>query len=315
MAKSKRLIEIMMAVNKKKSFNAKELASEFGVSTRTIIRDMQELSALGVPFYSEVGQHGGYKMINERMLPPVAFTEGEALAVFFASHALRHYEDLPFEAETYSVLRKFYSYMPEDIRNRIDQMRKRFDLVTPMRHTSTPYLSLLLDAAIDQNVVRVEYESKQNKQSRDIQPIGIYASNGFWYCPAYCFYRRDIRLFRCDRVRSVELSELKAVDLTQVHTGNWESYMEEEGPVMELYVELTATGVQRCESVLWPAHKMQIHVREDGTGWMDDPIHASSLPFFGQYFIGLGMDAKVNAPDELIHVMREMLDKLMAQYR
>ncbi|GAA4869418.1 hypothetical protein GCM10023310_56420 [Paenibacillus vulneris] len=239
MAKSKRLIEIMMIINKKKSFNAKELADEFGVSTRTIMRDMQELSALGVPFYSEVGQHGGYKMLNERMLPPVAFTEDEALAVFFSSHALRHYENLPFEAETDSVLRKFYSYMTEDIRDRIDRMRKRFDLVTPMRYASTPYLSLLLDAAIDQKVVRMEYESKQHKRLRDVQPIGIYASNGFWYCPAYCFHRQEIRLFRCDRVKSVELSELKAIDLTQVHTGNWESYMEEESPAMELYVELT----------------------------------------------------------------------------
>ncbi|MBE1446273.1 YafY family protein [Paenibacillus sp. OAS669] len=273
MAKSKRLIEIMMIINKKKSFNAKELADEFGVSTRTIMRDMQELSALGVPFYSEVGQHGGYKMLNERMLP-------------FSSHALRHYENLPFKAETDSVLRKFYSYMTEDIRDRIDRMRKRFDLVTPMRHASTPYLSLLLDAAIDQKVVRMEYESKQHKRLRDVQPIGIYASNGFWYCPAYCFHRQEIRLFRCDRVRSVELSELKAIDLTQVHTGNWESYMEEESPAMELYVELTATGVQRCQSEMWPAHKLQIHVREDGTGWLDDQIPTTSLPFFGQFFIG-----------------------------
>jgi len=315
MAKSKRLIEMMIAINKKKSFNAKELASEFGVSTRTIVRDMQELSALGVPFYSEVGQHGGYTMLNERMLPPVAFTEGEALAVFFASHALRHYADLPFEAETDSVLRKFYAYMSEDIRDRIDRMRARFDLVTPMRRASTPYLSLLLDAAIDQKVVRMEYESKRHKQSRDVQPIGIYASNGFWYCPAYCFHRRDIRLFRCDRIKSVELSERKAIDLTQVHTGNWESYIEEESPAFELHVELTATGVQRCESEMWPAHKLQIHVREDGTGWLGNPIPASSLPFFGQFFIGLGTDAKVKAPDELIHVMREMLDKLMAHYR
>jgi len=176
-------------------------------------------------------------------------------------------------------------------------------------------LSLLLDAAIDQKVLRVEYESKQRKQSRDVQPLGIYANNGFWYCPAYCFHRRDFRLFRCDRVRSVELSELKALDLTQVHIGNWESYLEEESPAYELYVELTATGVQRCESEMWPAHNMQIHVREDGTGWLDNPIPTDSLPFFGQFFIGLGTDAKVKAPDKLIQVMREMLDKLMAQYR
>ena len=319
MAKSKRLIEMMMSINKKKSFNAKELAREFGVSTRTIVRDMQELSALGVPFYSEVGKHGRYKMLNERMLPPVAFTEGEALAVFFSSHALRHYADLPFEAETDSVLRKFYSFMTEDIRDRIDRMRKRFDLITPMRHASTPYLSLLLDAAMDQKVVLIQYESKQHMQSRDVQPIGIYASNGFWYCPAYCFHRRDIRLFRCDRVRSVEPSERKAEDLTHVHTGNWESYKEEERPAIHLYVELTATGVQRCESELHltsdSSAYSKIHVREDGSGWLDYPIPVSSLPYFGQFFIGLGTDAKVKAPEELIYVMRETLNKLMEQYR
>jgi Predicted transcriptional regulator len=320
MAKSKRLIEIMMAVNNKKNFNAKELADEFGVSTRTIIRDMQELSALGVPFYSEVGPHGGYKMLNERMLPPIAFTKDEAIAVFFASHALRHYAELPFEAETDSVLRKFYSYMPEDIRDRIDRMRKRFDLLTPMRQAKSPYLSLLLDAAIDQTVVRLEYESKHRRLFRDIQPVGIYASNGFWYCPAYCFHRGDFRLFRCDRVRSVETSEREAIDLSEIHLGNRESYIQEE--VLELHVELTAAGVQRCESELWFAPNIHhspvnphIHVREDGTGWLDNQIPASSLPFFGQFFIGLGTDAQVKAPAKLIDIMREMLDKLVLQYR
>jgi predicted DNA-binding transcriptional regulator YafY len=213
------------------------------------------------------------------------------------------------------VLRKFYSYMSENIRERIDQMRKRFDLITPIRHAGTPYLSLLLNAAIDQKVVRIEYESKQQKRSRDVQPVGIYASNGFWYCPAYCHHRGDLRLFRCDRVTSVEPSELKAVDLTHVQIGNWESYSKEEGPEMDLYVELTAIGVQRCESELSPAHSMQIHVREDGTGWLSNQTSASSLPFLGQFFIGLGMDAEVKAPDELIHVIRIMLDKLVTQYR
>lgn len=325
MAKSKRLIEMMIAVNKKKFFNAKELADEFGVSTRTIMRDMQELSALGVPFYSEVGPHGGYKMLNERILPPIAFTKDEALAVFFASHALRHYADLPFEAETDSVLRKFYSYMPEDIRDRIDRMRQRFDLVTPMRHARTPYLGLLLDAAIDQKTVRVEYESKHRHSFREIQPVGIYASNGFWYCPAYCFQRGDFRLFRCDRVRSAEISETEAIDLSKVRAGSRDFYMQEESPELELHVELTAIGVQRCESELWHAPTMplssdstaypRIHVREDGTGWLEYRISASSLPYFGQFFIGLGTDAHVKAPAELIRLMREMLDELVLRYR
>ncbi|MOA47691.1 hypothetical protein D3C78_1703490 [compost metagenome] len=60
---------------------------------------------------------------------------------------------------------------------------------------------------------------------------------------------------------------------------------------------------------------MQLQVREDGTGWISNPVPASSLPYFGQFFIGLGTDAKVKAPDELIYMMREVLNQLMEQYR
>lgn len=86
MSKSKRLLELMLTVNRKRKFTVKELAQEFGVSSRTILRDLQELGELGVPLYSEVGPHGGYQVLNERILPPIAFTEEEAVALF--SHAM-----------------------------------------------------------------------------------------------------------------------------------------------------------------------------------------------------------------------------------
>ena len=57
------------------------------------------------------------------MLPPIAFTEVEAVAIFFAVHASRHYSSLPFEAESASALSKFYLHMPGDVRDRIDSMK------------------------------------------------------------------------------------------------------------------------------------------------------------------------------------------------
>lgn len=70
MSKAKRLNEMIMMVNRKKRFTVGELAQEFGVSKRTVLRDLQELSELGVPLYSETGPHGGYQVLNERILPP-----------------------------------------------------------------------------------------------------------------------------------------------------------------------------------------------------------------------------------------------------
>ncbi|MDF2837107.1 MAG: DeoR family transcriptional regulator, partial [Paenibacillus sp.] len=82
MSKSKRLMELMLVINQKREFTVRELAREFAVSRRTILRDLQELSEIGVPLYSEVGPHGGYRVLKQRLLPPIAFSEEEAVAIF-----------------------------------------------------------------------------------------------------------------------------------------------------------------------------------------------------------------------------------------
>jgi predicted DNA-binding transcriptional regulator YafY len=314
MPKSKRLMELMMTVNRKRKFTVKELAQEFNVSTRTMLRDLQELSELGVPLYSEVGPHGGYQVLNERILPPIAFTEEEAVAIFFACHALRHFSFLPFETQSSSALSKFYLYMPGDVRDRIDQMKNRVDLLTPTRQSEFPYLSVLLEGAIQQQVILIDYESREGVSRREIQPIGIYASNGLWYCPAYCFLRGDIRLFRCDRIHSVahEPTATKPIDLKDVHLGNMQSYRKMEQEATRIYVELSKEGVQQCEAELWSVPKL--HIQKDGTGWIEGTVPKSEIPFLAKFFIGLGNEATVVQPPELVDCIKRLLAEIIAKY-
>ncbi|MFE5317733.1 helix-turn-helix transcriptional regulator [Paenibacillus sp. NPDC056579] len=315
MSKSKRLLELMMTVNRKRKFTVKELAQEFGVSTRTMLRDLQELSELGVPLYSEVGPHGGYQVLKERILPPIAFSEEEAAAMFFAVYALRHYSSLPFESESASALDKFYLHMSGDVRDRIDQMKNRVDFVTPTRQQESPYLSILLEAAVQQKVLRIEYGSQGEEACRSIQPIGIYANNGLWFCPAYCFLRRGFRIFRCDRMHSVayDTSGMKPLDLRDVHLGNRESFFQtEKESASELYVELSRHGVQMCEAALWLG--ALLHIREDGTGWLEGPIPRNDLAFYARFFIGLGVEATVERPPELIGFMKTLFKEIMSKY-
>ncbi|CAM4215952.1 helix-turn-helix transcriptional regulator [Paenibacillus typhae] len=328
MSKSKRLLDLMMTVNRKRKFNVRELADEFGVSTRTILRDLQELGELGVPLYSEVGPHGGYQVLNERILPPIAFTEEEAVAIFFASHALRHYEYLPFKEASVTALRKFYHYMPGDVRDRIDEMKHRIDFVTPARQAEFPYLSVLLEAAIDQKVLLIGYESRGERRLRPVQPVGIYASNGLWYCPAYCFLRGGIRVFRCDRIDAVEeeASGYEPLDLRRVHLGNRHEYTAEgqlrgqsDGAKAQisrnkvrLYAELTAEGVQACEAELWSASLL--HIRADGTGWLEGEAPAQDMRFFARFFTGLGNEAMVHEPPELVEELKTMLEEMLRKY-
>jgi predicted DNA-binding transcriptional regulator YafY len=324
MSKAKRLLDLMMTVNRRRKFTVRELADEFGVSTRTILRDLQELGELGVPLYSEVGPHGGYQVLNERILPPIAFTEEEAVAIFFASHALRHYEYLPFKEESLSALHKFYNYMSGDVRDRIDEMKNRIDFLTPARQAEFPYLSILLEAGIGQKVLRIDYESKGKRSIRAIQPVGIFASSGLWYCPAYCYQRQDIRVFRCDRIHSVDYdsSGRLPLDLRQVHLGNWNEYgaaspgagpeTEQNRNKVRLYIELTGEGVQACEAEMWSA--FLLHRRGDGTGWLEGEIPANDLRFFARFIIGLGNEATVQEPPELVEEIKAVLTGILRKY-
>ncbi|MFS0722517.1 helix-turn-helix transcriptional regulator [Paenibacillus sp. 1P07SE] len=314
MSRSERLVALMMTVNRMRRFTVKELAGEFGVSRRTMLRDLQELSRMGVPLYSEAGPHGGYRVLRERILPPIAFTEEEAVSIFFASHALRHYTQLPYEEASASARDKFYLHMSGEVRERIDRMKQRFDLLTPARHATSPYLSVLLEAALDRTVLDIDYERGEAREDRTIQPAGIYASQGLWYCPAYCYDRGAIRLFRCDRIRSVRPAETayEPVDLGAVELSNRLTWPERPQEPLTLQAELTSGGVQRCESEQWA--QALLHVRADGTGQLAGEIGRRDIGYFADFCLGLGTEVTVLHPASLLDEIRTRLKRLSEKY-
>jgi predicted DNA-binding transcriptional regulator YafY len=316
MSKSKRLLDLMMTINRKRRFTVKELASLFGVSSRTILRDLQELGELGVPLYSEVGPHGGYQVLNERVLPPISFTEGETLAIFFAIYALRHYASLPFVSENSSALQKFFSFLPSDLKDRIDEMKNRVDLLVPKRKQISHHLDLLLEAAIEQKTLTIEYWSGKGIVKRDIQPIGIYAESGFWFCPAYCFLRKDYRLFRADRIRSasfaaeqIDRTEQKAVDLT-----NWVTILGRSRERVPFAIDLSATGVERYQEEVWLWPMPDLEVNADGTGIIRGDIPVQELDYFSGHWFRYGKHAVVKEPEELVEKVRRHFAEALQRY-
>ena len=77
-------------------------------------------------------------------------------------------------------------------------------------------------------------------------------------------------------------------------------------------MELSKEGVRRCEAEFWSAPKL--HIREDGTGWLDDHVPKSEIPFLATFFLGLGNEATVKKPLELVDYMKQMLSEIMAKY-
>lgn len=249
MSKAERLIEMMITINAKRDFTVGELAKEFSVSKRTILRDLQELEQAGFPLYAEVGAAGGYHILKERILPPIAFSESEAKAIFFACQALQYYRDLPFEQETISVLKKFLNCLPLDVQNGITQIQNKVVFWIPDRHCDSPLLKEMFLVAVNRHAATIRYSSTHSESIRTIVPIGLYAMNGLWYCPAYCTAANQIRTFRVDRIREI-LEEAPCPKGKYPIPGSIQEYLEKTEAQKDhrLKIRLTDIGVKRCES-------------------------------------------------------------------
>ncbi|QTD41817.1 YafY family protein [Sporosarcina sp. Te-1] len=313
MSKSQRLIELMMTVNAKRKFTARELAEEFGVSYRTILRDLNELSAIGVPLYSEVGADGGYFILNERMLPPVMLKESEAVTLYFAFQSLQFFGSLPFKMETGYVLKKFYQHLPSVAKKRIDSMKDRIVFWNPNRVQAADCLEIILNAAVDQSALHIHYDSQKGVRERTIQPIGLYSYNGFWYCPAYCFLRKDIRLFRADRIKHAVTSEAEVQTLPYHSVMEWIELSEKEfSNSITFSVEFSKDGVRRAKSEM--DLERMVKEREDGTGWIKAGIPESELNYFVDLIWNFGDEALILEPPQAITYIKDKIRKLAEQY-
>lgn len=320
MSKAQRLVALIIAVNIRRHFTVSELAAEFGVSYRTIWRDLRELEDLGMPLYAEVGAGGGYRVAHERLLPPMSWTEHEALAMYFAAASLRYLGALPFEAEIQSVLHKILRVVPPDVRESIEELKDRVAIWHPQRSGSSHDLTALISASVHRQPVRVVYDGLPAPTTRDIHPVGVYVYQGFWYCPAYCYHSEDFRLFRLDRIRSVQPAVRETPPAVQQALMRvrleawWTEDTEElhESATERLSVDLTPRGVQRAHDDLWLSRYLTVHA--DGSGTIEAPVPLRKIEWCATVLWGWGTDATVRSPAAVIEAIRARLTQLAARY-
>ncbi len=314
MKKAQRLIDLMIMMNANRRWTLRQLADELHVSKRTIQRDLTELEELGFPLYAEYGAHGGYHALPNRMLPPVSLTTEEAVSVFFAAQMLQYYGALPYEHGMLSTLNKFAHGLPDDTKSRIEQMKQRFLFWAPTHDTACPFLEPLLEASLHTDVLDMTYESETQVADRVIQPIGVYAMNGHWYCPAYCFTREEMRVFRVDRIHRL-VPNVSVPPRSDIAKWSVEDYLRsqfDDGNALPLIVQLTRRGVLKCKSDFWLAPGVE--ERADGSGTLRAKVPAGMVDWTASYFLALGSDAVVEQPDEIRWHMKKQIQQLSAQY-
>ncbi|PEF66924.1 DNA-binding transcriptional regulator [Bacillus cereus] len=311
MSKAKRLLDILIFASAKKAFTAQEIADEFNISVRTVHRYILDLSDMGLPIYAEQGRNGGYKVLTNRVIPPILFTEEEAVSIFFAFQSLSYYRDLPFNTEINSVIHKLYSSLQHDAKAKVDKIRSYIAFWNPKRTIETPLLNEVLTAAIENKNLHFQYESKSRIKTKHVHPIGVYAHDGLWYLPAYDFNVEKTLLYRVDRILSI-LSTEENEDTFM----NLEEWFASNSHVVhnptQLHVLLSTEGVRQCKSV--PYLEEFVVTNENGTGYIHSTIDKGEINFITPLFYRLGKDAKVLEPIELIDGLRMRAKEVLHMY-
>jgi len=312
MSKATFLFKLMAYVNAKKVFTAQEVADEFDISIRTAHRYLAELSEMGVPLYTEQGRNGGYRILNNRMLPPVMFNENEAFSIFFAFQALQFYRSLPFDIEIQSVSDKLYSGLPSDTRRKIDRLNGVLSFWQITRSVPSRYLMEIIEAAIERQIVRFEYESKDKCGIREVSPIGLYASNGFWYMPARDLADDEVKLFRTDRIVTLDVTgKNQDPAITLIEWLSNHAVREPEDAV-RLYVELNREGLRQCRGQPWL--EPHIAVCDEDHAYIDTTIDKCEVEYVSMYFLQLGTAAKVIEPREVIDHINKRSWEILRHY-
>jgi predicted DNA-binding transcriptional regulator YafY len=198
-----RVLAALELLQTHKRISGAELARRLDVSVRTVRRYITALEDIGIPITADQGRAGAYTLVAGFKLPPMMFTDEEALAVAIGLLAVRELGVAEAVPAVDSAQAKLERVMPETIRHRLGDIDDtiRLDIANPRPPASNVPLGTLSAAAHAHQRIRLRYESPASGiTTREFDPYGLSYQGGRWYAVGMCHLRRDMRTFRLDRI-------------------------------------------------------------------------------------------------------------------
>jgi len=194
---STRLFEITYALLNKKAVSARELAAQFGVSTRTIYRDVEALSLAGIPVYTEKGKGGGIRLLPDFVLQKSLLNEQEQNEILSALQGLHAVKAVDADG----ILQKLSAVFNKNVTPWLD-----VNLIG-WSDEAAEIFSLLKNAIFESLIIEFDYYGMDGYMThRRVEPIQLGFKSRAWYMKGYCLTREDVRLFKLTRVRGLEVT-------------------------------------------------------------------------------------------------------------
>jgi predicted DNA-binding transcriptional regulator YafY len=202
-----RVLAVLALLQAHGRMSGAELAQRLEVNIRTLRRYIIMLQDLGIPIEAERGRNGAYLLSAGFKLPPMMFTNEEALALTVGLISARRLNLADTDRAIESAFAKLERVMPLDLKSRVQALTETIILDQKAASSTPPseaILSTMSSAAQLQQRVHIGYHPHQGDDTeRDFDPYGLTYYLQRWYVVGYCYLRQDLRSFRLDRITHV----------------------------------------------------------------------------------------------------------------
>src|SRR5262252_7837807 len=198
-----RVLALLELLQAREVTGGAELARALEVDRRTLRRYIVMLEDLGIPIVTTQGRYGGYQVVPGFKLPPMIFSDDEALALavgLMAARGLGLAQSMPSMTSARAKLERVFPLKLKQRLRAVDES-VALELSRPAAPIDQQVLGLLCSATQERRRVRMTYQSRSDEQTaREFDPYGLVYRSGRWYIIGWCHLRRGLRSFRLDRV-------------------------------------------------------------------------------------------------------------------
>jgi predicted DNA-binding transcriptional regulator YafY len=312
-----RLTAILVQLQGKKVVTAAEVAERFGISLRTVYRDVKALQEAGVPIGAEAGT--GYYIVEGYHLPPVMFDREEAAALLTGEKLMEQFSDPSSKKQFSNAMQKIRAVLRGSEKDFLEVLEEN---IAVLKRSGTPmaeefpnrFLSDIQQALGKRQVMQMEYFTFENQTltKREVEPIGIYYSNTSWYLIAWCRLRKDYRNFRLDRIKRLSVTS--------------EGYDKSKHITLQEYLQQYTNDTRQ-------AHVIKVRINNGTARYMGERKYFfglveekavegavemtflyNSLEYFGRWLIMWGNNVELISPDALKTTMKDLANEIREHY-
>ncbi|HTT63203.1 MAG TPA: YafY family protein [Bryobacteraceae bacterium] len=211
MRRADRLFQIVQHLRGRRLTTARQLAEWLQVSERTVYRDIRDLTLSGIPVEGEAGV--GYRLRPGFDLPPIMFTLDEVEALVAGARMMQAWGGQALASHARSAIAKVALALPPARREEIERTR----LFAPgfvVPPGAAAGLETVRQAIVEHRKLNIEYVDGANRAStRTIDPLALNFWGTTWSIAAWCEAREDFRVFRLDRIRSLQMADQRFDDI------------------------------------------------------------------------------------------------------